>query len=226
MQKAEKGNAHDGEYALLIPAGETSVTGGFAVAVLQARPTYVFCAWLKSPVDVTVDASLWAERYLPAARRSLQLKGELPVMASRNYLLPNDPNIGYEGPDDLSVKSRFCWTKKNLICTLTVTDDVHDPVNRNFWAGDSLPLAIDTGCNGTTGFDNVESSRKGNKTCYHMEIPWRASRFNPEPGHVIGLNFIINDSDADGRGRAYWMGLTPGIGEGKTPGVFRKFVLE
>lgn len=191
----------------------------------------------------------------------LPLKGELPVMASRDYVLPNDPNIGWEGPDDLSVKSRFSWTKENLICHLTVTDDVHDPVNRNFWAGDSLQLAIDTGCNGTTGYDNddfeftiahigdktgvecswlpvsfsreelvaavrAESSRKGNKTCYHVEIPWRALRFNPEPGRVIGINFIINDSDADGRGRAYWMGLTPGIGEGKTPGVFRKFVLE
>jgi hypothetical protein len=41
------------------------------------------------------------------------------------------------------------------------------------------------------------------------------------PGQVVGLDFIANDND--GQGRSYWMGLTPGIGEGKTPEAYRRF---
>jgi len=40
---------------------------------------------------------------------------------------------------------------------------------------------------------------------------------------VIAVNFIANDND--GQGRGYWMGLTPGIGEGKNPEAYREFVV-
>ena len=48
--------------------------------------------------------------------------------------------------------------------------------------------------------------------------------FFPSPtGKVIPINFIVNESD--GKGRANWIGLTSGIGEGKNPAIYRKFVL-
>ena len=192
----------------------------------------------------------------------LPLRGALPELASRDYILPNDPDIGYNGPDDLSVRAEVGWNADALIFDADVTDDVHEAAERLLWERDSLQLAIDTRCDGDDfGFDDndfefafahrdgktlaecghcppgssaeqllgavrAESSRTGNVTHYHVEIPWSALKVDPVKGRVISLNFIVNDSDADGRGRGYWMGLTPGIGEGKTPGAYRKFVLE
>ena len=156
----------------------------------------------------------------------------------------------------------FDWNNEKLLLEFIVTDDIHDATQANFWAADSVQIAIDTGSNGTVGFDQddfeftiahtstgkpgiectynpvgyepeklvkelkIKTSRKGKTTRYKIEIPWKAIGFTPQPKRIISLNFVVNDSDADGRGRAYWMGLTPGIGEGKTPGVYRKFILE
>ncbi len=192
----------------------------------------------------------------------LPLNTELPVMNSRNWVLPNDPGIGYDGAEDLSIRSRLSWTEKSLILDLEVEDDVHDARTSNVWAADSVQLAIDPKVNGGSDFNSDDyefgfaiddngkatvecyfappgsspgelartikaaGNRKGTTTRYHIEIPWSTLKFNPVPGSTIALNFIVNDADADGRGRAYWMGLTPGIGEGKNPGVYRKFVLE
>ena len=191
----------------------------------------------------------------------LPLRGALPRLDSRDWLLPNDPTIGYDGANDLSVDSRFDWNSETLIFDLKVTDDVHETCPRNVWQGDSVQLAIDPEINGEIGFDaddfefafavdgdrvvteccfappdvvpestvktiRATGSRKGKTTLYHIEIPWKTLRITPVSGKVIALNFIVNDADADGRGRACWMGLTPGIGEGKTPGVYRKFILE
>jgi hypothetical protein len=39
----------------------------------------------------------------------------------------------------------------------------------------------------------------------------------------MAINFIANEND--GNGRAYWMGPTPGIGEGKSPRSYRQFAI-
>ncbi|MBI4978513.1 MAG: hypothetical protein HZC28_13625 [Spirochaetes bacterium] len=67
-------------------------------------------------------------------------------------------------------------------------------------------------------------NRDGNKTVYKIALPWKVlSPLEGKPNRTFGMNFTVNDSD--GAGRKYWMGLTPGIAEGKTPALFRKFVL-
>lgn len=65
--------------------------------------------------------------------------------------------------------------------------------------------------------------RDGDTTAYLMTIPWGLLGITPRPGLVLGLSFILNDNDGNGRG--YWLGLTPGIGEAKRPWVFRDVVL-
>lgn len=74
--------------------------------------------------------------------------------------------------------------------------------------------------------------REGTHTFYEAFLSWVAlaapqvSMARPEatiaPGSVMAINFIANDND--GHGRAYWMGLTPGIGERKVPSAYREFV--
>lgn len=68
----------------------------------------------------------------------------------------------------------------------------------------------------------VMAKRVGNDTIYEAAIPWSELGIElPQPGKVMAINFIVNDND--GQGRLYWMGLTPGIAEGKRPAVYRKF---
>jgi len=65
----------------------------------------------------------------------------------------------------------------------------------------------------------------GTEILYEAAIPWHELGIEPpQPGKVMAINFIVNDND--GQGRLYWMGLTPGIAEGKNPGVYRKWVFE
>jgi len=69
------------------------------------------------------------------------------------------------------------------------------------------------------------SRREAGATVYEMLVPWR--RLDPSgvvAGRVFRMNVIANDSD--GRGRKCWIGLTPGIAEGKRPAVFRQWVLQ
>ncbi|MEK6797247.1 MAG: sugar-binding protein [Spirochaetota bacterium] len=70
----------------------------------------------------------------------------------------------------------------------------------------------------------IDIRTQGDYTVYQLALPWsELSPLRPTAGRMFGFNFIINDND--GTGRAYWMGLTPGIGEMKYPYVFRKFAL-
>lgn len=70
----------------------------------------------------------------------------------------------------------------------------------------------------------LTASRQNESTVYALSIPWsELTPLRPTAGRMFGFNFIVNDND--GTGRAYWMGLTPGIGEMKYPFLFRKFAL-
>jgi hypothetical protein len=68
------------------------------------------------------------------------------------------------------------------------------------------------------------AKREGKDTVYETIIPWRELGTKPAPGQVLSLNFSVNDND--GSGRAYWIGLHPGIGEAKRPGVYQDIALE
>ncbi len=71
--------------------------------------------------------------------------------------------------------------------------------------------------------DSFAAKRDGKRTIYEAFIRWKDLGYDaPAPGKVMSLNFIVNEND--GQGRAHWMGLTPGIGEAKTPGSYKEFV--
>lgn len=89
IQKAQRGDAVDGEYALSVPPGE-DLLGGYAAAVLQSGKTYVFSAWLKSPVATTVQPQLWTERYTPVARAEVKLEPGV----WKQLILPLDASKG------------------------------------------------------------------------------------------------------------------------------------
>ncbi|MCE5239328.1 hypothetical protein LLH23_12675 [bacterium] len=69
----------------------------------------------------------------------------------------------------------------------------------------------------------VSIERQGANTIYRVALPWDLIGVSPEAGRVLGASFIVNQNN--GQGRAYWMGLTPGIGEAKRPVAYRDLYL-
>jgi len=61
------------------------------------------------------------------------------------------------------------------------------------------------------------------ETLYELALPWSGLGRAPRAGMVFSLNLTVNDND--GAGMNYWMGLTPGIVEGKRPSQYRDFYL-
>ena len=123
-----------------------------------------------------------------------------------------------------------------------------------FWQSDSLQLALDplNDAGATPGFSAddrefglvlgaqgarvvqtaperrrldspVSIARQGADTIYRVALPWDLIGVSPEAGRVLGISFIVNQNN--GQGRAYWMGLTPGIGEAKRPVAYRDLYL-
>lgn len=180
------------------------------------------------------------------------------LLETRQSVLPADPGIGWDGPQDLGARAWLACDADGLCFAAEVTDDVHavpqaDP--DGYWGSDSVQVAIDPLGDGAAGYDvddrevglvlgddgpHIHRSvpgpaaplaaaeaafRRGpGRTVYEARIPWAALGLPaPAPGQVMALNFIVNDND--GGGRAYWLGLTPGIGEAKTPGAYRRFAV-
>jgi hypothetical protein len=178
------------------------------------------------------------------------------VVRDRQAVLPPDPNIGWSGPEDLSLEVRLAADDEALCLAVAVTDDVNAaPIAEGgtFWMSDSLQVALDPLNDSLNGFDDndrelgfvlgdngprayltypqagagLEASfavvRRGTQMIYEVRIPWEALVAGPPAsGRLIALNVIANEND--GQGRAYWMGLTPGIGEAKAPQSYRRFV--
>lgn len=190
-------------------------------------------------------------------------KGRLPDMVNRDHLLPNDPGNGWDGPQNLSVRSALTYDKENLYLAIDVRDDVQFQ-NRepgDLWREDAIQLAIDTRADGRPGVFNYDANdfefgfgilkgkpviegthiyylprktqilnsikhkawRSGDVTRYRIAIPWKTLGIKPVQGTVFALNFTANDND--GGGGRFYMGLTPGIVEGKNPYAYRKFIL-
>ena len=176
------------------------------------------------------------------------------VVDTRDRIQPPDP-AGWAGPQDLSARASLAWDNQDLYLLVRVTDDKHVTPNlQAFWDSDSLQIAVDVmnDAHEAAGFDDDDreygvvvdargthtyrthpldpnpnfqaaAKRTGSETLYEMAFPWAELGREPQPGMVFSLNFIANEND--GAGRKYWMGITPGIGEGKQPGHYRDFYL-
>lgn len=100
---------------------------------------------------VILECPSWTAREFKS--EALPLKGRLPDLDSRNYLLPNDPTNGWDGPGNLSVKSAIGHDRDNLYLRIDVRDDIHRQEGKpgRLWARDSIQLAIDSRGNARPG---------------------------------------------------------------------------
>jgi len=188
---------------------------------------------------------------------------EMIAADAKDQVQPPDPAVGWQGPEDLSVKAQILWDNEFLYFLADVSDDTHCQRNigEKIWDGDSIQLAFDALNDATPngGYDLNDSEigialgsnnrpvvwrwigpegmkkgeikgaqakieRKGLHTLYRLALPWaELAPLKPRDGSVFGFNFIVNDDD--GAGRKFWIGPAAGIGGGKRPGLFKKFVL-
>ncbi len=217
------------------------------LAAGQSKPQPITVATDVLPVtrraSVTVDGNAKDWKDVPVI-----------VVDTRGHIQPPDP-AGWNGPQDLSARASLAWDDRNLYMLVRVTDDKHVTPNlQAYWVSDSLQIAVDimNDARETAGFDDddreygvvvdakgthiyqthprdprpnfhASAKRTGSETVYEMAFPWADLGRRPRPGMVFSLNFIANEND--GAGRKYWMGITPGIGEGKRPSVYRDFYL-
>ena len=227
------------------------------------RPLKLVCSGELGRTESDFLVELLACQYYTPQGNELPVKGRLPDMANRDYLLPNDPGNGWDGPQNLSVKSALTYDKNNLYLAIDVKDDIQfqNRTPGDLWREDAIQLAIDTKADARPGVFNYDANdfefgfgilngkpviegthiyylgrktallnsvkhkawRMGDTTHYRIAIPWKTLEIKPIKGTVFALNFTANDND--GGGARFYMGLTPGIVEGKNPYAFRKFIL-
>ena len=68
--------------------------------------------------------------------------------------------------------------------------------------------------------------RNGNKTLYFVKLPWTLLGKQPVKGNVFGFNAVIFDFDRPDATISCQLEFSPGITYGKTPALFKRFILE
>lgn len=68
------------------------------------------------------------------------------TLRERGDILPPDPHIAWDGPEDLSVQAGISWDESYFHLAAIVTDDIHhqQDVGHMAWRGDCMQLAFDT----------------------------------------------------------------------------------
>ena len=144
----------------------------------------------------------------------------------------------WEDENDSSVWAKFAYDDKNFYIAAETTDDIqHIIASQDAWQGDSLQFvfssasenmwtsfgAVHTAAGGQVfSFSNmpadglakvqIKTSYSGGKTFFEIALPWEIL-YGALPKDGFLFNFLINDSDGDGR--TSFTQWRPGIGEGQ-----------
>ncbi len=213
-----------------------TVTAGEYV---YSRALAVDLAWLEAPPEgwrPDADLGEWAAREALVVERRDQV---LPPDPGIGWDGPSDLSLrAYLAADRQALYFAAVITDDEHAAPVAGPDD--------FWNSDSVQIAVDPrGDSGEAFGDDdrevgivlgpggpvaylthpaprhkldvpVAVTRRDGRTVYEAAFPWAALGLEPPgPGRLVRLSFIANEND--GEGRAYWMGLTPGIGEAKVP---------
>ena len=152
--------------------------------------------------------------------------------------------LGAEVTDDVPV-SRYAgelsWNQDAVQCAFDIANTSFDPVlspggydedDREFIFS-ATPKGPETFC--YTGSPDIsrkvigkpEICRTGNKTVYLIRLPWKQlGLLKPEKGTVFGFNVVAFDFDVINASTSCQMEFSPGITYGKTPALFKRFILE
>jgi len=131
-----------------------------------------------------------------------------PYAGAGNFWQSDSLQVAFDPLNDAAESSEFNQDDVELGCVL----------------GAKGPAAFVTQPGGERASFPCAIRREGAATVYEIAVPWKQLHLRPARGEVLSFNFIVNDND--GQGRAYWMGLRPGIGEGKRPFAYLDLYLK
>ncbi len=134
--------AGGGEFRL--PPGQTA---GFTLPL--AGGARLLPAGGAAQITITQDGkTTMHNRELPRFREIPGDAGQAGIdftLDRREQVLPADPTVGWEGPEDLSAHARLSWNEAGLRLRIEVRDDrqVQTHADAQIWRGDSLQVALD-----------------------------------------------------------------------------------
>ena len=165
-------------------------------------------------------------------------KGE-EDLSGKIYLMYDDENLYYgaEVTDDihcgtdeknrtwaidsiqLAVAEKLSAVSNYTELAIALNDAGESVITRYHAANQDTPFFVAADIN---VFKNTEIkvTREKNKTYYELKIPWSEITLSDKPPKSGELVFSTLINENDGKGRNSWLEWTPGIGNGKNPGLF------
>ena len=158
-----------------------------------------------------------------------------------------DPDLHWQGPEDMSASLHAAWDEASLRLALTVEDNVHFQERHDdfIYQGDSIQIALGVlperyvmqlGLaladgepilyfweGGMKAAPPYVVRREGTRTIYEIAIPLKELGIEPTSGNVVLLSVLINDND--GRGRKAIMEWGRGIHGVRSTALFRPLML-
>lgn len=132
---------------LELPSGRTVMTIALDQPAKDNIPVTVQADGKKDSVTILTNLLPLAFVKSASVEKGIAETKTLPSIdvSQRGDVHPPDPNIGWHGPDDLSMKIQTGWNQKGLYLVVKVQDDIHRGLINSgpFWMHDSLQIAID-----------------------------------------------------------------------------------
>ena len=133
-----------GNTSMLLPFKASQENDSLASISINADGTEIMKAEKKIPqLNAIPYIQVQNPEFLPGVLKKMK---PLQELKERSFLYPQDPTVGWNGEDDLSVKYWVAWDKKNFYFAALVKDDIHVQKYKNgsIWNGDSIQIAFDT----------------------------------------------------------------------------------
>ncbi len=133
-----------GNTSMLLPFKASQENDSLASISINADGTEIMKAEKKIPqLNAIPYIQVQSPEFLPVILKKMK---PLQELKERSFLYPQDPTVGWNGEDDLSVKYWVAWDKKNFYFAALVKDDIHVQKYKNgsIWNGDSIQIAFDT----------------------------------------------------------------------------------
>lgn len=106
------------------------------------------------PGTAPIQTSITLPPLIPIGKRQFkdwktfefQKEEKVILLSQREHVLPPDPSVPWDGPEDLSAKLFFAWDHEYFYLFAEVVDDVHSNTFQggDIWQGDVIQFSFDT----------------------------------------------------------------------------------
>ena len=133
----------------------------------------------------------------------------LAVLDSRKDVIPPDPTVQWDGPQDLSVRYLLGWDDANFYFFAAVTDDVHHVpcTGRDIFKNDAVQIAFDTLDDAQSGVGYREDDYEIGLSDGHPAWRWHGGGVKSGPIPEVGCSVVRKDAVTEYRAAIPWTAL-------------------